>query len=69
MGVEMMARAGYDPRQASLLWVQMQKVGGRSVPEFLSTHPSNSSRIDYLATAGREYFNLYQQNQSRRRCR
>ncbi len=48
LGMVYMARAGYDPRAARELWVRMAEVSakmGRSTPEWMSTHPSNQSRI------------------------
>lgn len=47
IGLMYMARAGYDPRQAIVLWQNMQSVGGGGV-EFLSTHPSDETRIARL---------------------
>src|SRR5215831_14764349 len=49
MGVELAARAGYDPRAAIALWQKMAKLaGGNAPPELLSTHPSNETRIKDL---------------------
>ncbi|MGI1943381.1 M48 family metallopeptidase [Shewanella glacialipiscicola] len=48
MGLELMARAGFDPAQSVQLWQNMSKVGGSQGPELLSTHPSNSNRIEQL---------------------
>jgi len=44
MGIELAAKAGYDPYAAATLWDKMAKVGGSSPPEFLSTHPSPGNR-------------------------
>ena len=48
MGLDLMARAGFDPRESVTLWQNMASAGGASPPELLSTHPSSSTRIDEL---------------------
>lgn len=49
VGMELAARAGYDPSAAANVWRKMAKLGARSgnsqPPPFLSTHPSNENRI------------------------
>ncbi|AVR46720.1 peptidase M48 [Christiangramia fulva] len=49
IGLTLMAIAGYDPDEAADLWRRMQQQsGGQAPPEFLSTHPSNQTRINNL---------------------
>ncbi len=48
MGLLYMARAGYDPREAIAFWRRMDQAGGRTPPEFMSTHPSHESRVQRL---------------------
>lgn len=60
MGVELAARAGYDPRAAITLWQKMSRIGGRGVPEFLSTHPAPKNRIANLRRDSAKVMALYQ---------
>ncbi|MBB6084299.1 M48 family metallopeptidase [Castellaniella defragrans] len=60
MGVELAARAGYDPRAAITLWQKMERSGGGGQPEILSTHPSSQSRIADLQQASGIVLPLYQ---------
>jgi predicted Zn-dependent protease len=49
LGLDYMARAGFDPRESVKLWQNMGKAaGGQQPPEFLSTHPSHERRIEQL---------------------
>ena len=49
IGVELAARAGFDPAGAVSLWQKMAEAsGGKNQPAFLSTHPSPADRIDEL---------------------
>ncbi len=47
-GVRFMAKAGYDPRESVKFWQKMSAGGGAKPPEFMSTHPSDSTRIKQL---------------------
>lgn len=48
LGLEMMARAGFEPTQSIELWHNMMAASEGSPPQFLSTHPSGESRIAAL---------------------
>ena len=48
IGLELMARAGYNPEAAVNVWRKMQAANSGSTPQFLSTHPSHGSRIKDL---------------------
>lgn len=58
VGIELAARAGYDPKAAVTLWDKMGKLGG-SPPEFLSTHPSPEHRAERLKALGTQVEPLY----------
>ncbi|MDZ7595192.1 MAG: M48 family metallopeptidase [Thiobacillus sp.] len=47
-GVELAARAGFDPRAAVRLWEKMAAASGDGPPQFLSTHPPAGNRIQAL---------------------
>jgi len=66
IGVELAARAGYDPRAAIALWEKMNKLGGSQPPQILSTHPSNESRIADLKEYSAKVMPLYQQATAKR---
>jgi predicted Zn-dependent protease len=60
IGVELAARAGYDPRAAISLWKKMGQTGGGSPPEFLSTHPNPENRLRDLEVYAQKVMPLYQ---------
>ena len=61
MGVELAARAGFDPRAAITLWEKMAKVSsGGQPPKWLSTHPSHEDRINDLRAYSAKVMPLYQ---------
>jgi len=62
IGLELMARAGYDPRAALTLWNKMSKAeGSGSTPKFLSTHPAPKERINDIEKYLPRVLPLYQQ--------
>jgi predicted Zn-dependent protease len=49
IGIELAAKAGYDPHAAVTLWQKMERLsGGKNPPEFLSTHPNPENRLHKL---------------------
>jgi predicted Zn-dependent protease len=60
IGVELAARAGYDPRAAVSLWNKMSQVGGGSPPQWLSTHPSHETRVRDLQDYSQRVLPLYE---------
>jgi predicted Zn-dependent protease len=65
IGVELAARAGYDPRAAVSLWQKMAKAAGGGPPQFLSTHPSPENRIQDLQGYAARVMPLYEANRRR----
>ena len=63
-GLELMAKAGFDPRESIQLWMNMERFGGGQPPEFLSTHPSHSTRIHDLESHMPKAMQLYQAAQA-----
>lgn len=62
IGVELAARAGYDPRAAVTLWQKMGQAGGGGTPEFLSTHPAPENRAKDLTEYAARVMPLYQKS-------
>ena len=60
LGLIFTAMAGYDPREAVAFWKRMAAhKKGRFVPEFLSSHPSNQRRIQYIKSVLPEALRYY----------
>lgn len=67
MGMELMARAGYNPEEAVNVWRKMSALsGGGDSVAILSTHPSNDSRIKDLQSHLPEVMPLYEATQHKK---
>jgi predicted Zn-dependent protease len=65
IGLEYMARAGFDPRESVALWVNMSGDDeGSKAAEFMSTHPSSESRIEALISEWPTVLPLYNEAQA-----
>ena len=60
IGLELAARAGYDPRAGITLWQKMSKASQGAPPQWLSTHPSGEARIKAIKTHIPEVIALYE---------
>ena len=65
MGIELAARAGYNPHAAATLWEKMEKSGGDSPPVFLSTHPSPAGRQQTLRDLAPQMMGYYLEKKPR----
>ena len=59
IGLEYMARAGFDPRESVPLWQRMDASSDRKPAEFLSTHPASETRIENLVSQWQKALPLY----------
>lgn len=65
IGQELMAKAGFDPRQSVALWEKMANTAkGQQPAEFMSTHPSDATRIQNLSQQLPKAMSLFQQAQA-----
>jgi len=64
VGLEYMAKAGFDPRAAVDLWQNMSAKGGKKPPEHLSTHPASETRIENLISQWQKTLPIYNQAQA-----
>lgn len=60
IGLELAARAGYDPRAGITLWEKMSKASQGAPPQWLSTHPSGETRIQTIKQHIPEVIGLYE---------
>lgn len=60
IGIELAAKAGYNPNAAVSLWQKMANVSGGGPPEFLSTHPSPGNRQEKLAELAPQMMAYYE---------
>ena len=65
IGLELMAKAGYDPRAAITFWHKMESASGGKPPEFLSTHPSSEHRIRDIEAALPKFIPTYEANKNK----
>lgn len=61
VGLDLMAKAGFNPEQAVPLWENMGRIGKEKPPEFLSTHPSDETRMRNLKGKIPESKKLYEE--------
>jgi Zn-dependent protease with chaperone function len=63
VGLELMAKAGYDPHAAVRVWKKMSSLSEKEPSEWLSTHPSNESRIQDMEARLPEALQLFEKTQ------
>ena len=64
VGLEYMAKAGFDPRESVELWKNMNEKNNVKIPEYMSTHPSGDTRIENLVAKFPEALVLYNEAQA-----
>jgi predicted Zn-dependent protease len=68
IGMEIAARAGYDPRAGVSLWQKMGAASKGAPPQWLSTHPSGKSRIDEIRKHLPEVMPIYERSAALRKA-
>jgi predicted Zn-dependent protease len=66
VGMELAARAGYDPRSGITLWEKMSKASTGAPPAWLSTHPSSQSRIKKIQENLPDVMPLYEEAKAKK---
>lgn len=65
LGIEYLAEAGFDPRQASRLWEIMGAKHKNAGPQFMSTHPSSTARAQTLKKKAESLMTVYQSSRGK----
>lgn len=65
IGLDLMSKAGYDPRAALSFWRKMEAVSNGKPPEFLSTHPSDARRIQDIEAVLPKFIPIYEANKNK----
>ena len=65
VGLQYMARAGFDPRESVELWKNMNAKNTTKVPEYMSTHPSGETRIENLVSQYPTVLKMYNDAQAK----
>jgi predicted Zn-dependent protease len=60
IGIQIAAKAGYNPNAAATLWEKMGAVGGEGPPQFMSTHPSPANRQARLRELAPQMMGFYE---------
>jgi predicted Zn-dependent protease len=60
IGIELAAKAGYNPNAAVMLWQKMAAAGGEGPPQFMSTHPNPANRQQKLGELAPQMMTYYQ---------
>ena len=66
IGMEIAARAGYDPQAGITLWQKMAQVARGAPPTWLSTHPSSEDRVRRIKAAMKDVAKLYERGKANR---
>jgi len=66
IGMELAARAGYDPRAGITLWEKMSRASQGQPLEWFSTHPSSTSRIDAIKANLKDVMPIYEAAKTKR---
>ncbi|GBL05589.1 M48 family metallopeptidase [Glaciecola sp. KUL10] len=70
IGLELMARAGFDPRESVQLWINMSAANeGKAPPEWASTHPSSETRIRQLNANMSSALSIYDEVSNKPTCK